>query len=342
MYNYVKGVTMKSKKIAVLLSILLLQPVSRGLIPLDDYFESQSCENQDYEIQDYEIPEKKIDKKIKKLEQTKKQLSFVTAVSSFAGVGIAGGIIYLGEKYEEKCKDAYEKYMTGDQAINEIISRFDKFKDLKDHRKIFKGFIEEASKILIECNQNDYGEETDKQRESECKNDAKKKSELEADKTSFRLIAKGKGAICADYTKVLGYIAQYLGIPCYALSLIPNSEAKDKSGHSVLLLADLNDSLDVNNPWKWVILDGRWFSSKELKKFANPDGTLPIDYLDRRDEIWGEYFKGGELGIDPNLMTGWTKKPKSTSYTIDDEDVQTLKRGGYLHVPKFKIVTVYV
>ena len=321
------GDKMKNKKLALLLAILSFQSTSNGLdrskeIAAYRYFKNQK---------------KEINEKIKKLEKVSRNFIVGEAVLFLL---ITSGSVLAFNKYKEDYKKLYNEYMTGDQAINEIMSRFDNLRELNDHHQIFKGFIEEISKISLKCNQNDYGETTDKEREAECENDAKTKSELEADKTSFRLIAKNRGAVCADYTKVFGYIAQSLGIPCYALGLIPNEQEKDKSGHSILLLADLNDSTNIEKPWKWVIFDGRWFSSKKLKNFANPDGTLPIDSIDRMDEIWGEEFKGGKLSVNNGLLTGWTKRSESICYQLDENDVRTLKEGGYLHVPQVKKVYV--
>lgn len=319
---------MKNKKLALLLAVLLFQPTSNGLdrskeIAAYRYFKNQK---------------KEINEEIEKFQKMKRR--FIIGELVFSSLLMPVSVLTFN-KYKEDYKKLYNEYMTGDQAINKIMSRFDKLRNINDHRQVFKGFIEEISKISVECNQNDYGETTDKERETECENDAKTKSELEADKTSFRLIAKNHGAVCADYTKVFGYIAQSLGIPCYALCLCPNKQSKDEAGHSVLLLADLNDSTNIEKPWKWVIFDGRNFSNKELKNFANPDGTLPIDCIDRMDEIWGEKFKGGKLSIENGLLTGWTKRPEaSICYPLDEDDVRTLKEGGYLRVPKFKLVYV--
>ena len=321
------GDKMKNKKLALLLAILSFQSTSNGLdrskeIAAYRYFKNQK---------------KEMNEEMKKLEKVKRH--FIIGESVFFSLLMPLAVLVFN-KYKEDYKKLYNEYMTGDQAINKIMSRFDKLRKLNDHHQIFKGFIEEIAKISVECNQNDYGETTNKERETECENDAKTKSELEAAKTSFRLIAKNRGAVCADYTKVFGYIAQSLGIPCYALGLYPNEQSKDEAGHSLLLLADLNDSTSVEKPWKWMIFDGRNFSSEKLKKFANPDGTLPIDYIDRMDEIWGEKFKGGKLLVNNGLLTGWTKRPESISYQLDEDDIRTLKEGGYLHVPKFKLVYV--
>lgn len=309
---------MKNKKLALLLAILSLQPAN-GLteyekIKLDEYFENQK---------------KEIDEKTKNLELASNR---VNNVSMIYGATMVGSSTILGLILAIFCKQ-YGDYMIPDKAIKKIMARFEKLRYLDNYNERYKGFLEEISKISIECNENDYGSETDLKRKFEKAKDEESKSNFEAQKTPFKLIANKSHPVCDDYTVVFGTIAQSLGIYCAKLVLLPNDKYLDESPHAALLLAKMKDPVtDPNHPWEWKIFDGRWFSSEEHKNIKDADGTISLEHL---DDAWGDEYKGGGRHIYRDMLSSWTSLPKGDFLKLDNEDIKNLKDGGYLLIPKF-------
>jgi len=249
--------------------------------------------------------------------------------------GLVALLIYLSGAFGTTyyLKKAYDNYMIPDKAIKKVMARFDKLRYLDDYNKRYKGFLEKISKISIECNKNDYESETTLKRRFENAKDEESKSDFEAQKTPFKLIANKSHPVCDDYTVVFGTIAQSLGIYCAKLTLFPNDKYLEKSPHSALLLAKMKDPVtDPNHPWEWKIFDGRWFSSKEHKNMKDADGTLSLNHL---DDAWGDEYKGGKRLVYRNMLSSWTNISAGNYLKLDNEDIKNLKDGGYLLIPKF-------
>lgn len=309
---------MKNKKLAVmLLSTLLFQYGCTGLTEPEKIILSKYLEEQK-----------------KEMDEKKKELEYWTNLST---IGMCGFIMYLGAAVGTTylCKKNYDDYLISDEYIKKIMARFKKLRNLSDYNEKFKEFTKEISKISIECNKNDHGEETDLKRYIKKAKDDHSKSSFESQKTPFALIGSKSCPVCDDYTVVFGAIAQSYGLYCAAMRIYPNDNFPEEYWHSVLLLAKIKDHVtDPNKPWTWVFFDGRWFSSDFHKPLQNSDGTISIDHI---DDAWGEKYKGGRRDVFVNMLSSWVSSNRNDDLALmlDDEDIHNLKQGGYLLIPKF-------
>lgn len=269
------------------------------------------------------------------------------------------GLIYLylknGKLKEEnsKLRNIYDKKsgnLEAKEAMNEILSRVDKYKNLNYNERV-KGFLEEARKIINDCDAFDKGEETDIERDKIDEYDRSwEKTEKEISHTSFKLIKNKDNMVCQDYTYVFGKMAKKLGIRCYPLSMIEYNDEKSRTntnkklkGHSVLLFA--KEKTDESGKLKkdWYILDGRNYSSFKKENLSNDEGLFKLEDLQKLQKGLGDEWIKGQIYIKNNMHSSFLY-PKFKKI-LTEEDLQKMRDGQDLYFNKttlkwdFRILT---